>query len=177
MATRKSTTTTRTEGDRVDSAAVAKAAPRKGRAPRTCKELVFDPEVGTTLKVGKRDQPDVVITNSERSKSVTASADVAELRRKIKKARDYRWVVAGGKGGNGPVNEEKVAELDARVADLKAQLDIATGRQGGPTFVVTINPADGMIVNSVFAEDAAATRKVAKAARSEGLFVAIVPKA
>jgi hypothetical protein len=34
-----------------------------------------------------------------------------------------------------------------------------------------------VVVDSILADDAAETRRVAEAARSEGLFVAIVPKA
>jgi hypothetical protein len=176
MATRKSTIT-RSEGDELIAADVVKPVARGGRSPRARKELVFDTEKGTTLNVAGNSLPDASIVKSERSKSVAASADVAELRHQIKKARDYRWAVAGGKGGKGKVNPEKVAELDARIAHLKAQLDIATGRQDCPTFLVSINPADGVVVDSVLAEDAAVTRKVAEAARLEGLFVAIVPKA
>lgn len=97
-------------------------------------------------------------------------AALAELRLRIKKVRDHRWLMAKNN------NTVKMAEDDAKLAELRAELDAAAGRSGGPSWVVGVDAATGK-ATTTSADDNASARSTADALRAKGLVVTIVAKA
>jgi hypothetical protein len=97
------------------------------------------------------------------------TSDVAELRTQIKKVRDYRWVVAKRN------DEAKLAELDAKLAELRTALDAASGKATGPMWIVSLNVKTGKATVASVAEAHDAKAKVADL-RAAGMFVTVVAK-